>query len=55
VQITAVHSFPEVGMPTLNRGVYIELSDGSAYTLTIGVYRRPTTETQPRPRLAHPP
>ncbi len=52
VDIAEVHTFGEVGMLTLDRGVYLRLSDGSVFVLTIGVYRRPDThsELHPSPR-----
>ena len=40
VDVSAVHRFSDVGILTRGHGVYLELSDGSAYTLTIGVDRR---------------
>ncbi len=48
VAITDVHTFEHAGVLTLDRGVYLQLSDGSAYALTVGVSRRPSGGTELR-------
>src|SRR6266540_6503513 len=44
VTITAAHSYRDAGVLTLDRGVWLELSDGSRFGLTVTVSRRPCGE-----------
>jgi hypothetical protein len=44
VRITAARTYRDAGVLTMDRGVWLELSDGSAFGLTVTVSRRPTTE-----------
>ncbi len=50
VTITAANSYRDAGVLTLDRGVWLELSDGSRFGLTVTVSRRPTGEVT----LRHP-
>jgi hypothetical protein len=50
VRITSARSYRDAGVLTLDRGVWLELSDGSAFGLTVTVSRRPTTEVTLRRR-----
>lgn len=43
VTVTA-RTYPDAGVLTLNRGIYLELSDGSVFGLTVTVSRRPNVE-----------
>ena len=47
VTVTA-HTYPDAGVLTLDRGIYLELSDGSVFGLTVTVSRRPTVEVHLR-------
>jgi hypothetical protein len=47
VTVTA-RAYPDAGVLTLDRGIYLELSDGSAFGLTVTVSRRPTVEVHLR-------
>ena len=49
VTITAANSYRDAGVLTLDRGVWLELSDGSRFGLTVTVSRRPTGEVTLRP------
>lgn len=42
VCLTSVRSYEDAGILTLDKGVWIELSDGSAFGFTITVGQRPT-------------
>ncbi|MFC0505004.1 hypothetical protein [Micromonospora costi] len=44
VTITAAHTYRDAGVLTLDRGVWLELSDGSAFGLTVHISRRPRGE-----------
>jgi hypothetical protein len=44
VRITSARTYRDAGVLTMDRGVWLELSDGSAFGLTVTVSRRPTTE-----------
>jgi hypothetical protein len=44
VTITAAHSYRDAGVLTLDRGVWLELSDGSRFGLTLTVSARPEVE-----------
>jgi hypothetical protein len=50
VRITAAHTYRDAGVLTMDRGVWLELSDGSAFGLTVTASRRPTTEVTLRRR-----
>ncbi|MEH0827813.1 MULTISPECIES: hypothetical protein [unclassified Micromonospora] len=41
VTITSARVYRDAGVMTLNRGVWLELSDGSVFGLTVQVSRRP--------------
>jgi hypothetical protein len=43
VYLTSVRSYEDAGIMTLDKGVWIELSDGSQFGYTITVGRRPTS------------
>jgi hypothetical protein len=43
VTVTA-RTYPDAGVLTHNRGIYLELSDGSVFGLTVTVSRRPSVE-----------
>ncbi|MET7403434.1 hypothetical protein ABZS66_59175 [Dactylosporangium sp. NPDC005572] len=43
VTLTA-RTYRDAGVLTMNCGIYLELSDGSAFGLTVTVSRRPSTE-----------
>jgi hypothetical protein len=45
VDITACHTYRQAGVMTLDVGVWLKLSDGSAFGLTLTVSRRPHTGT----------
>ncbi len=49
VTITDAHTYRDAGVLTLDRGVLVELSDGSQFGLTISVSRRPSGEVTLRP------
>jgi hypothetical protein len=42
VYLTSVRSYEDAGIMTLDKGVWLELSDGSAFGYTITVGHRPT-------------
>ncbi len=42
--VDSARAYRDAGVLTLDRGVWLELSDGSAFGLTIGVSRRPRGE-----------
>ncbi|MGK5741508.1 hypothetical protein [Micromonospora sp. URMC 103] len=44
VAIAAASTYREAGVLTLDRGVWLELSDGSAFGLTVHISRRPRGE-----------
>jgi len=44
VTVTSARVYRDAGVLTLDRGVWLELSDGSVFGLTIGVSRRPREE-----------
>lgn len=44
VTVTFARVYRDAGVLTLDRGVWLELSDGSVFGLTIGVSRRPRVE-----------
>src|SRR6266508_225189 len=44
VTITSAHTYRDAGVLTLDRGVWLELSDGSRFGLTVTVSRRPCGE-----------
>ncbi|MGS2619300.1 hypothetical protein ACVCAH_32970 [Micromonospora sp. LZ34] len=50
VHITSARSYRDAGVLTLDRGVWLELSDGSVFGLTVHISRRPTTEVTLRRR-----
>jgi hypothetical protein len=50
VRITSAHTYRDAGVLTLDRGVWLELSDGSVFGLTVTVSRRPTAEVTLRRR-----
>ena len=52
VYLTSVRSYEDAGIMTLDKGVWIELSDGSQFGYTITVGRRPTSYT---PLITPPP
>ena len=59
VHLAACHTYRQAGVMTLNPGVWLELSDGSAFGLTLTVSRRPHSGTElrattPDPRLTPP-
>jgi hypothetical protein len=41
VTVQSAHTYRDAGVLTLNRGVVLELSDGSEFQLTIVISRRP--------------
>jgi hypothetical protein len=43
VYLSSVRSYEDAGVMTLDKGVWIELSDGSQFGFTITVGRRPTS------------
>ncbi|MEV6932088.1 hypothetical protein AB0M46_47425 [Dactylosporangium sp. NPDC051485] len=47
ITLTA-HTYRDAGVLTLDRGIYLELSDGSAFGLTLTVSRRPTIDVDLR-------
>lgn len=47
ITLTA-HTYGDAGVLTLNHGIYLELSDGSAFGLTVTVSRRPTIDVDLR-------
>jgi hypothetical protein len=49
VTITSAHTNRDAGVLTLDRGVWLELSDGSRFGLTVTVSRRPCGEVILRP------
>jgi hypothetical protein len=50
VHITSARTYRDAGVLTMDRGVWLELSDGSAFGLTVTASRRPTTEVTLRRR-----
>ncbi|MBM0226138.1 hypothetical protein [Micromonospora sp. ATA51] len=50
VHITSARTYRDAGVLTLDRGVWLELSDGSVFGLTVQISRRPTTEVTLRRR-----
>ncbi|OKI45720.1 hypothetical protein [Micromonospora sp. CB01531] len=50
VTITSARVYRDAGVLTLDRGVWLELSDGSVFGLTIGISRRPRGEVTLRRR-----
>ncbi|MEV4539336.1 hypothetical protein AB0J82_36745 [Asanoa sp. NPDC049518] len=42
-------TYADAGVLTLDRGVWLELSDGSVFGLTVQASRRPTVETRFQP------
>jgi hypothetical protein len=50
VTITSARTYRDAGVLTLDRGVWLELSDGSVYGLTIVISRRPRSEVTLRRR-----
>ncbi|MGQ5263348.1 hypothetical protein ACTWLT_21690 [Micromonospora sp. ZYX-F-536] len=50
VHITSARTYRDAQVLTLDRGVWLELSDGSVFGLTVQVSRRPTTEVTLRRR-----
>ncbi|MBM0255763.1 hypothetical protein [Micromonospora sp. 4G55] len=44
VTITSARVYRDAGVLTLDRGVWIELSDGSVFGLTVQISRRPRSE-----------
>lgn len=49
VTVTAARTYRDAGVSTLDRGVWLELSDGSRYGLTITCSGRPDREVTLRP------
>ncbi|GIJ64840.1 hypothetical protein [Virgisporangium aurantiacum] len=47
VTVTA-RTYPDASVLTLDHGIWLELSDGSVFGLTVTVSRRPTVEVQLR-------
>ncbi|GAA3302472.1 hypothetical protein Dvina_51550 [Dactylosporangium vinaceum] len=47
VTVTA-RTYPDAGVLTLDRGIWLEMSDGSAFGLTVTVSRRPSIEVHLR-------
>jgi hypothetical protein len=45
VDCAACHTYRQAGVMTLDTGVWLELSDGSAFGLTLTISRRPHTDT----------
>jgi hypothetical protein len=54
VDTTACHTYRQAGVMTLDTGVWLELSDGSAFGLTLTVSRRPHTDTALRATAPNP-
>ncbi|MGW3607935.1 hypothetical protein [Micromonospora sp. NPDC005161] len=50
VHIGSARTYRDAGVLTLDRGVWLELSDGSVFGLTVQISRRPTTEVTLRRR-----
>lgn len=46
--IVTARTYPDAGVLTLDRGIYLELSDGSVFGLTVTVSRRPSIEVHLR-------
>ncbi|WP_346535517.1 hypothetical protein [Micromonospora sp. DPT] len=44
VTITSARVYRDAGVMTLDRGVWLELSDGSVFGLTVQISRRPHSE-----------
>lgn len=44
VTITSARTYRDAGVLTLDRGVWLELSDGSVFGLTVQISRRPAGE-----------
>jgi hypothetical protein len=55
VTLTGVRSYRDAGVLTLDRGVWLEFSDGAVYGLTVSVSHRPAQPGTARPpRRLHP-
>ncbi|MGR6319974.1 hypothetical protein Q2K19_26015 [Micromonospora soli] len=50
VTITSARVYRDAGVMTLDRGVWLELSDGSVFGLTVTIARRPRDEVTLRRR-----
>ncbi|MET7968765.1 hypothetical protein [Micromonospora sp. NPDC005305] len=50
VTITSARVYRDAGVLTLDRGVWLELSDGSVFGLTVQISRRPRGEVTVRRR-----
>ncbi|PWR07133.1 hypothetical protein DKT69_35360 [Micromonospora sicca] len=50
VHITSARTYRDAAVLTLDRGVWLELSDGSVFGLTLQISRRPTAEVTLRRR-----
>jgi hypothetical protein len=50
VSITSARTYRDAGVLTLDRGVWLELSDGSVFGLTVQISRRPAGEVTLRRR-----
>ncbi|MGN9920285.1 hypothetical protein [Micromonospora palomenae] len=50
VTITSARVYRDAGVMTLDRGVWLELSDGSMFGLTVQISRRPRSEVTLRRR-----
>ncbi len=50
VTITSARAYRDAGVLTLDRGVWLELSDGSVFGLTVTISRRPHDEVTLRRR-----
>ncbi|MEU9743431.1 hypothetical protein AB0E12_30040 [Micromonospora chersina] len=50
VTITSARTYRDAGVLTLDRGVWLELSDGSVFGLTVQISRRPRSEIALRRR-----
>ncbi|WP_319461454.1 hypothetical protein [Micromonospora sp. RTP1Z1] len=50
VTITSARVYRDAGVLTLDRGVWLELSDGSVFGLTVHISRRPRSEVTLRRR-----
>ncbi|MFC0030148.1 hypothetical protein ACFFMM_11520 [Micromonospora chaiyaphumensis] len=44
VTVTSARVYRDAGVMTLDRGVWLELSDGSVFGLTVSIARRPRDE-----------
>ncbi|MGY0005227.1 hypothetical protein [Micromonospora sp. I033] len=50
VTVTSARVYRDAGVLTLDRGVWLELSDGSVFGLTVSIARRPRHEVTLRRR-----